>query len=213
MKAESAAAALLKHRKSSARQWAGARERQRARAARQGMRGGCAALRRTSAPTAHAPCATRGAAAVSSRCAPPRRIPLLLCRTPQLPCRHHARLVRSAPPLQPRASPDRDTGDAPTSAEAEAALGRALLLCVAAAYGSLTVACRYIFLMPGPPVRASRWLYTFTARRLTCPGARCRRSCPPFAALWPPRASSLCCLQTAASWRPSRPPSGAPRLS
>ena len=177
MKAESAAAALLKRREAElARSGAGEAARARgAGAARHGMRGGLVAARRTSAPPAHAPCATRGAAAASPRCAPPRRSPPPQRRTPQLPCRRHARRARSAPPSQPRASRDRDTGDAPTSAEAEAALGRALLLGVAAAYGSLTVACRYIFLMPGPPVRLSRGMRACMARSLTFPGARCRR--------------------------------------
>ncbi len=41
---------------------------------------------------------------------------------------------------------------APVSA-ADAALGRALLVAVAAAYGSMTVSLRYVFLLPGPPVR------------------------------------------------------------
>ena len=43
----------------------------------------------------------------------------------------------------------------PADDGAEEALGRAMLLGVAAAYGSLTVACRYVFLLPGPPVRST----------------------------------------------------------
>ena len=73
----------------------------------------------------------------------------------RLHVRRSARPQR-APPLRcsssaaDKAQPANDDG-------AEEALGRAMLLGVAAAYGSLTVACRYVFLLPGPPVRCPAW--------------------------------------------------------
>jgi hypothetical protein len=116
-----------------------------------------AALSRPPARCAHAPHAPH---------APPPPPP-----PPHAPPRCHTRrrrggALRAAPPdADARPSLTRTgggEGEASTSASgaeadrsrADTALGRTLLVLVAASYGSMTVALRYVFLLPGPPVRA-----------------------------------------------------------
>ena len=74
------------------------------------------------------------------------------CTLPRCTLRLHLRRSHRPPRCSPGASPDKVQ---PADDGAEEALGRAMLLGVAAAYGSLTVACRYVFLLPGTPVRTS----------------------------------------------------------
>jgi drug/metabolite transporter (DMT)-like permease len=146
-------------------------------------------------------CRSARAAAASSR--PPARC-AHVPHTPPPPCRTRRRrggALRAAPPdadsppLIRRSSggsegapstsnADPADADAAAAAAADTALGRTLLIAVAAAYGSMTVSLRYVFLLPGPPVRMR-----IGATQRAC--TRCGRLFDPRLALLP------FCAQTA----------------